>query len=124
PYEYRPTDDLHALGALFYSVLTGEHPFDVPDESDESLREIAHTVPARPSALNAEVPWGLEKVTTRLLLKDPAQRYQSGYEVAQDLEAFLRNTREDWTRPFLMPRQDGARLRVIRGGQAEAPRGD
>jgi len=105
PYEYRPTDDLHALGVMFYRVLTGEHPFDDPDDSDESLQEIAHTIPVRPSILNSEVPWALEKVTTRLLLKDPAQRYQSGYEVAQDLEAFLRNTREDWTRPFLMPRR-------------------
>ena len=105
-FECRPTGDLHALGAIFYRVLTGEHPFDAPDESDESLQEIAHVVPTRPSLLNAEVPFGLEKVTMKLLQKEPAQRYQSGFEVAADLEALLENTSEDWELPFQMPHSD------------------
>jgi len=113
PYEYRPTDDLHALGAIFYQVLTGEHPFDVPDDSDESLQLIAHATPILPSKRNAGVPWAMEKVTARLLLKNPAQRYQSGFEVAEELDAFVKNIREDWSRPFQMPRPDRHSLVLV-----------
>jgi len=103
PFEFQPTGDLHALGAIFYEVLTGEHPFDQNIKGEELFQEIAFEAPPRPRELNPEVPFGLEKVTLKLLQKKQWERYQSGREVVGDLEALL-STSEDWERPFQTPR--------------------
>lgn len=101
PFQHRPAGDLHALGVIFYEVLTGRHPFR--HARGEALHErIAHQMPERPRVLNPEVPFGLEKVTMKLLQKSPEQRYQSGDQLALDLEALFA-TGEDWSRPFLTP---------------------
>jgi eukaryotic-like serine/threonine-protein kinase len=102
PFQYLPTGDLHALGVIFYEVLTGQHPFRHA-RGEELYRSIAHRMPERPRVLNPEVPFGLEKVTMKLLQKKPEQRYQSGDAVALDLEALFA-TGEDWGRPFQTPR--------------------
>jgi serine/threonine protein kinase len=104
-FQARPEADLHALGVIFYEALTGEHPFDVDAPEDELFQQIAYETPERPSALNPEVPFGMEKVTMRLLQKDPEDRYPSGDELVKDLEALL-TTREDWDRPFQTPTRD------------------
>ena len=88
-FESRPARDLYALGTLFYEVLTGEPP---PEGE----------APLLPSELNPEVPFGLEKVTMRLLQERPEHRYQVGEELVADLEALL-STGEDWERPFQTP---------------------
>src|SRR6185369_16204934 len=67
---------------------------------------IAHQMPVRPRVLNPEVPFGLEKVTMKLLQKKPEQRYQSGDQLALELEALFA-TGEDWSRLFRTPRKQG-----------------
>jgi len=101
-FDYRPTCDLHALGVIFYQVLTGKHPFNVNLDNRELFRQIAREVPQLPHTLNPDVPFALEKVTMELLQKDPEKRYQTGYELVRDLEALL-ETSEDWKRPFQTP---------------------
>jgi serine/threonine-protein kinase len=101
PFQYLPAGDLHALGVIFYEVLTGEHPFRHA-RSEQIYESIAREMPERPRTLNPDVPFGLEKVTMKLLQKKPEQRYQSGEEVALDLEALF-STGEDWGRPFRTP---------------------
>jgi hypothetical protein len=101
-FNYRPTCDLHALGVIFYQVLTGKHPFDENLGTEELFRQIARVVPQLPHTLNPDVPFALEKVTMKLLRKDPEKRYQTGYELVHDLEALL-ETSEDWKRPFQTP---------------------
>jgi len=101
-FTYLPTCDLHALGIIFYEVLTGEHPFDENTNDGELFQRIAYQVPRLPRTLNPEVPFSLEKVTMKLLRKDPEERYQTGDELAHDLEALL-ETPEDWNRPFQTP---------------------
>jgi len=102
PFKFEPAGDLHALGVIFYQVLTGEHPFDEEAPDDELFRQIATEIPDRPSVLNPEVPFGLEKITMRLLQKDPELRYGSGDDVAEDLQALLK-TRADWSQQFQTP---------------------
>jgi len=105
-FTYRPTADLHALGVIFYQVLTGEHPFDENAGDEELLWQIASEVPRLPRTLNPDVPFALEKMTMKLLRKDPEKRYQTGDELAHDLEALL-ETPEDWNRPFQTPAGKG-----------------
>jgi serine/threonine-protein kinase len=101
PFQYLPTGDLHALGVIFYEVLTGKHPFGHA-KGEELYEAIAHRMPERPRVLSPDVPFGLEKVTMKLLQKKPELRYQSGDQVALDLEALFA-TGEDWSRPFRTP---------------------
>ena len=102
------TADLHALGVIFYQVLTGVYPFDKHASEPELFEQIACEVPDPPRILNPEVPAGLDNVTMKLLRKDPEKRYQFGDEVAAELWALMK-TNEDWTRPFQTPAKEQRR---------------
>ena len=79
PFFYLPTSDLHALGAIFYEIFTGRHPFAVAGQTEEELlKQIANQVPARPAELNPQVPFVLDEAVMYLLSKDPALRCQNG----------------------------------------------
>ena len=101
-FEHLPTTDIHALGVILYQVLTGEYPFDEDASDSELFEQIVHRIPKRPRRLNPEVPFGLDKLTMRMLAKDPRKRHQDGGELAADLWG-LPYTNEDWTRPFQTP---------------------
>ena len=102
PFQYRPAGDLHALGLILYEALTGKHPFDEGESDEELFQQIACQAPERPSALNPEVPFGLDKIAMRLLQKDPVLRYQSGDDLAEELQVLL-ETKDEWDRPFQTP---------------------
>ena len=105
PFQYEPASDLWALGVILYEALTGAYPFEEGDNDEELFESIARHVPKRPRALNPDVPFGLDKITMRLLRKDPAKR-PDGDEMVADLESLLA-TPEDWERPFQTPRGRG-----------------
>jgi serine/threonine-protein kinase len=122
-FESLTAGDLHALGVIFYQVLTGRYPFDAGDDDEALFKQIAYEVPARPSALNPEVPFGLEKVTMKLLQKDPDRRYRYGGEVVAELKALLR-TDEDWEGLFQTPARAGSTSsspRTSRTSRASSP---
>jgi len=102
PFIWTPGADLHALGVVFYRILVGEHPFDL---GPDYLKEIAYVRPPRPMDLQS-VPFGLSKVVMRLLEKEPAERYQEGCKLRDDLEALLRVADESWNNPYTVPQTD------------------
>jgi serine/threonine-protein kinase len=76
--------DLFSLGVILYSMATGEQPF--PGETMTAVSyKVVYTEPIPPSKLNPAIPAGLESVILRCLAKSPADRYQNGEELAQDL---------------------------------------
>jgi serine/threonine protein kinase len=82
--------DLFSLGVILYSLATGEQPF--PGETMTAVSyKVVHTVPIPPSKLNPGVPPSLEGVILKCLAKSPAERYQTGEELAQDLTAVRAN---------------------------------
>jgi len=101
PYIWTSAADLHALGVVFYMVLTGRHPFNLNSRS--LLTEIAYVRPKRPMELQS-VPFGLSKVVMRLLEKDPDERYRNGDELKSDLEALLRVADASWDEPYAVLR--------------------
>jgi PAS domain S-box-containing protein len=77
--------DVYGLGAILYEILTGQPPFTGSD-THEVLRRVREEVPVRPRQLWAEVPLALETACLRALVKEPAARYASALELAQEVE--------------------------------------
>jgi TolB-like protein len=80
--------DQFALGLVMYELVTRTRPFERPT----TAQSIAATIEAEPQpldALNPEVPPHLTDIVTRLLAKDPAERYDSTRDLARDLARVL-----------------------------------
>jgi serine/threonine-protein kinase len=82
--------DLFSLGVILYALATGEQPF--PGESMTAVSyKVVYTEPIPPAKLNPAVPARLEAVILKCLAKSPADRYQTGEDLAQDLAAMRTN---------------------------------
>lgn len=76
--------DLFSLGVILYWLSTGEQAF--PGETITAVSyKVVHTEPVPPRKLNPAIPAALEQIIAKCLMKDPAERYQTGEELAQDL---------------------------------------
>lgn len=79
--------DLFSFGVVLYEMVTGEKPF-----SGENVATIIYKIvneePIPPHNLNAGVHPAISDVITRMLRKDPAERYQNGAALAQDMENY------------------------------------
>jgi serine/threonine-protein kinase len=80
--------DVFALGAVFYEMLTGAVPFhgETYSELVEGIRE---RDPALPRRVNPAVPGELQNICLKALEKNPADRYPSARELADDLQRFI-----------------------------------
>src|SRR5579872_6813661 len=77
--------NLFSLGAMFYEMVTERKAFDSQDV--QSLRDcILDSAPVAPIQLNAKVHPLLSDLIMKALSKDPAQRYQTGRQLLDDLE--------------------------------------
>jgi serine/threonine protein kinase len=77
--------NLFSLGAMFYEMVTDRKAFDREDA--ESLRQsILESTPVPPMHVNAKLHPVLSDLIMKALAKDPAERYQNGRELLDDLE--------------------------------------
>jgi len=84
--------DLFSLGVILYTVLTGYRPFQGNSALTVSFKVVNHE-PVPATVLDTELPQGLDHIITRAMAKDPAERYQRGMEMVQDIQG-LREGRE------------------------------
>jgi tetratricopeptide (TPR) repeat protein len=95
--------DIYSLGATLYELLTLEPAFAGSDR-EELLRQIAFEEPKAPRRLNKAIPADLETIVLKALAKNPAERYGTALELADDLRRFLEHKPIQARRPTLVQR--------------------
>jgi eukaryotic-like serine/threonine-protein kinase len=85
-----PGVDVYALRAIQYELLTGRPPFRAATAL-ETLEQVRTREPVPVWQLQPRVPPDLATVCQKCLEKDPARRYPTAGELADDLRRFLEN---------------------------------
>lgn len=78
--------DLYSLGIILYQMLIGRVPFNDPSSTTVAVQHMTMSVPA-PREIKPELPVAVENVLLRALSKKPEDRYQTGRQLADALEA-------------------------------------
>jgi eukaryotic-like serine/threonine-protein kinase len=80
--------DIYSLGATLYELLT-LCPIFQGQSRHELLQQIADEEPRPPRSIDPSVPPELETIVLKALSKDPADRYSSAQDLADDLGRFI-----------------------------------
>jgi tetratricopeptide (TPR) repeat protein len=76
--------DVHALGAILYEAVVGARPF--PGANAAAVLDAVRTaIPADPRAANRRITADLRTVLLTALAKNPADRYATALDFAEDL---------------------------------------
>src|SRR3954464_3957889 len=79
--------DLFSFGVMLYEMTTGEKPFAGTNVTT-IIYKIIHENPVPPRELDVTIHPGLDKVIMKALAKKPEERYQTGAELARELQNY------------------------------------
>jgi tRNA A-37 threonylcarbamoyl transferase component Bud32 len=88
----RPIDhrsDIFSLGIVLYEITAGKRLFR--GSARDVISKLTEGKIDPPTLVRRKFPAALEAIVMRALERNPAARYQSAYDLADDLEAFLRD---------------------------------
>ena len=80
--------DVYSLGLTLYELLTLSPPFGDLSQS-ELLRRVSEGEPERPRNVDPGIPRDLETIVLKATAREPAHRYRSAGELADDLKRFM-----------------------------------
>jgi serine/threonine protein kinase len=95
--------DIYSLGVTLYELLTLE-PLFASNDSTQLLHQIACDEPRAPRSIDPTIPFELETIVLKALAKNPAERYATAQELADDLKLFLQDQPVQARRPTLPER--------------------
>ncbi|MBN1758845.1 MAG: serine/threonine protein kinase [Chitinispirillaceae bacterium] len=83
--------DLFSLGIVLYQMLTGKHPF-LRDSIPATIYATLHSTYDSIDTLRPDAPEYLAAIVNRLLMHDPAKRFQSAARLLHELRSGSRGT--------------------------------
>jgi urea transport system substrate-binding protein len=90
--ESRPVDarsDIYSLGATYYSLLTGAHPYEESGSIVQIMFAHVGGPPLDPRAIKPTLPAACTQIVQRATAKRLEDRYQSANEMLADLNAVI-----------------------------------
>jgi serine/threonine protein kinase len=82
--------DVFALGIVLYEMVTMERPFKAANVLG-TVHKLLGEEPRRPRELRHDCPPALERIVLKALEKDPTKRYQTAFEMQEELELVTRD---------------------------------
>jgi serine/threonine-protein kinase len=84
--------DLFSLGVILYHMVTGFKPFQGNSATTVCFK-VVNRDPLPASSYDTDLPFQIDRIVGRAMAKDPAERYQTGTEMARDIQAFRQSDR-------------------------------
>lgn len=81
--------DMYALGATLYHLVAGVPPYQAENPVDVLVQHASSPIPHLPDSLQTYPPF-LTEVLSRMMAKDPKDRYASYTDLIRDLESLVR----------------------------------
>ncbi len=82
--------DLYSIGVMMYEMCTGRLPFIGDSAVSVALKHV-NEAPVAPTAINPQIPKGLEEIILKAMSKRPAERYQDAQEMENDIKKIMEN---------------------------------
>ena len=76
--------DIYSLGAVFFRAITGQLPYHTGDPQATMRAHLTEPIP-RVLDIEPRLPAACQEIVDRALAKDPADRYQTAQDLAQDV---------------------------------------
>lgn len=80
--------DIYALGLTLYELLTLRPAFS-SHQRPKLLEQVMAANPPKPRSINPSIPRDLETIVLKAIARDPALRYQTASEMAEDLRRYI-----------------------------------
>ncbi len=80
--------DIYSLGVVLYELVTGRKPYSADTPMAVIIKHISDPLP-NPRGIQPGLPADIEELIVKALAKEPANRYQSMYEMTKAMKKIL-----------------------------------
>ncbi len=82
--------DIYSFGILLYEMFTGKVPFEGTEAVSIAMRHV-NQIPEPPQSVNSDITSGINDIIVKCIQKDPENRYQTAWELREDLLLYVAN---------------------------------